>query len=348
MTLRRLSDIMETNTGTEESGMKKICLTVAMAAVMTFSAAGMAFAGQWIQDTAGWKYQNDDASFHVNGWQWVENKCYYFTPEGYCLLNTTTPDGYTVDASGAWTVDGVVQVQQVEPQEGWNQFGNVWKYYTNKKYVTSAWKAVGGKRYYFNESGNMVTGFYDVNGEKYYFNADGSLVTTSFTMDGMRYVVSSSGVIKDEVDEFDWFSGNYSSNTYDSDNSNTSSDKSSYAKRVYEIVNEKRRENDVEELEWDDILASCAQERAYELKDRFSHTRPDDTHGSTILDDVGVSYSTYGENIASGQTSAKAVMTSWMNSSGHKRNILDADYGHIGVGCVYVDGRYYWVQLFTD
>jgi len=327
--------------------MRKFCLTVAMAAVMSLSAAGAAFAGQWIQDAAGWKYQKDDASFHVNSWQWVDNKCYYFTPEGYCLLNTTTPDGFTVDASGAWTVNGVVQLQQVTPQEGWNQLGDVWKYYTNNKYVTSAWRAVDGKRYYFDESGNMVTGFRNVNGEKYYFNSDGSLVTASFTLDGMRYVVSSTGVITDEIDEFDWFSGNYSSTTYDSDNNN-SSDKSSYAKRVFEIVNENRRAAGVEELEWDDILASCATERAYELQDRMSHTRPDDSKWSTILEETGVSYSKSGENIASGQTSAKAVMTAWMKSTGHKNNIMNTGYERMGVGCVYIDGTYYWVQLFTD
>ena len=233
------------------------------------------------------------------------------------------------------------------PQEGWNQLGDVWKYYTNNKYVTSAWRAVDGKRYYFDESGNMVTGFRNVNGEKYYFNSDGSLVTASFTLDGMRYVVSSTGVITDEIDEFDWFSGNYSSTTYDSGNNN-SSDKSSYAKRVFEIVNENRRAAGVEELEWDDILASCATERAYELQDRMSHTRPDDSKWSTILEETGVSYSKSGENIASGQTSAKAVMTAWMKSTGHKNNIMNTGYERMGVGCVYIDGTYYWVQLFTD
>lgn len=365
MTFGRLPDIIKslivtmisTIQGLEEKVMKKLYLTVVMAAFMSLSSAGIAFAGQWIQDGSGWKYQKDDTAFHVGGWQWVDNKCYYFTPEGYCLLNTTTPDGFTVDSSGAWIVNGVIQVQQTDAQEGWNQLGDVWKYYANKKYVTSSWKSVDGKRYYFDESGNMVTGFRDVDGEKYYFNADGSLATTSFTLDGMRYIVGANGVIKDETDEFDWFSGNYSSNNDSSNNDSSdnydseydsSSDKSSYAKRVFEIVNENRRAYDVEELEWDDVLASCAQERAYELRDRFSHTRPDDSKWSTILSETGVSYRSAGENIASGQTSAKAVMTSWMKSTGHKNNILNTSFGRMGVGCVYIDGNYYWVQIFTD
>ena len=81
------------------------------AAIISISASFTAFAGEWKQDNAGWWYDFGDTTYAKDGWHWVDGKCYYFTPEGYCLLNTTTPDGYTVDASGAWTVDGVVQVQ---------------------------------------------------------------------------------------------------------------------------------------------------------------------------------------------------------------------------------------------
>lgn len=91
--------------------MKKRLLTLAVAGIMVLSAAITSFAGQWKQETAGWTYQNDDGSLYKGGWNWVEGKCYYFTPEGYCLMNTTTPDGFTVDAAGAWIIDGVVQTQ---------------------------------------------------------------------------------------------------------------------------------------------------------------------------------------------------------------------------------------------
>lgn len=80
---------------------------------MSLAMSMTAFAGQWMQDTTGWWYQNDDQSYLAGGWNWVDGRCYYFTPEGYCLLNTQTPDGYMVDASGAWIVDGVVQTQTV-------------------------------------------------------------------------------------------------------------------------------------------------------------------------------------------------------------------------------------------
>lgn len=66
-------------------------------------------AGQWKQNNTGWWYQNDDGSYLKSGWQWVDGKCYYFSPEGYCLINTSTPDGYQVDLNGAWVLNGVVQ-----------------------------------------------------------------------------------------------------------------------------------------------------------------------------------------------------------------------------------------------
>lgn len=91
--------------------MKKSFMTAVLAGLIAVSINITAFAGQWQQDPKGWWYQNDDGSFLKDGWKWVDGKCYYFTYDGYCLTGTQTPDGYTVDASGAWVVDGVVQTQ---------------------------------------------------------------------------------------------------------------------------------------------------------------------------------------------------------------------------------------------
>lgn len=93
--------------------MKKL-ITGIVTAALVLSANMTAFAGQWQLDTTGWWYQNDNGTYCNNGWNWIDGKCYYFTPEGYCLMNVTTPDGYTVDTSGAWTVGGVVQVKDVQ------------------------------------------------------------------------------------------------------------------------------------------------------------------------------------------------------------------------------------------
>ena len=62
----------------------------------------------------------------------------------------------------------------------------------------------------------------------------------------------------------------------------------------------------------------------------------------------GISYRYAGENIAKGYRSAESVMNGWMNSSGHRANILNVNFGKIGVGYVETNGTTYWTQMFTD
>ena len=96
--------------------MKKRYIAALMAAVMTMGSSFTAMAG-WQSDTNGWWWQNEDGSYPTNSWQWLDGnndgvaESYYFDGNGYILSNTTTPDGYTVNADGAWTVDGTVQTQ---------------------------------------------------------------------------------------------------------------------------------------------------------------------------------------------------------------------------------------------
>ena len=96
--------------------MKKGLLMV-LTAVFTLALSITAFAGEWKQDAKGWWWDNGDGTYPKNAWQWCDgngdgiSECYYFDGNGYCLMNTTTPDGYLVDANGAWVVDGKVQTQ---------------------------------------------------------------------------------------------------------------------------------------------------------------------------------------------------------------------------------------------
>lgn len=85
---------------------KKVILAVILSSCIM---AGNAYAGEWKTAPSGWWYQKDDGSYFANGWQWINDHCYYFDPNGYCLVNTITPDGYFVDGNGAWVVNGVVQ-----------------------------------------------------------------------------------------------------------------------------------------------------------------------------------------------------------------------------------------------
>jgi len=101
--------------------MKKLWKSLVLAGALSLSLCVPASAGSWQLDTVGYWYQNDDGTFPADGWQWIDgnndgiSESYYFNDKGYLLVNTTTPDGFTVDANGAWTVNGVVQTQAAIP-----------------------------------------------------------------------------------------------------------------------------------------------------------------------------------------------------------------------------------------
>ncbi|MCL1866937.1 MAG: CAP domain-containing protein [Oscillospiraceae bacterium] len=98
-------------------------------------------------------------------------------------------------------------------------------------------------------------------------------------------------------------------------------------------------------------LNGAAMKRAEEIVELFSHNRPDGSSCFTILPEFGiVLVSNYweAENLARGQKSPQEVMDGWMNSEGHRLNILDKNAAEIGVGLVIVDGVYHWSQFFLN
>ena len=96
---------------------KKALFTAAVSMILYVIISAPAFAGHWQTDASGWWWQNDDGSYPANTWQWLDGngdgvaECYYFDGNGYMMAAAVTPDGYTVDGNGAWTVNGVVQTQ---------------------------------------------------------------------------------------------------------------------------------------------------------------------------------------------------------------------------------------------
>ena len=104
--------------------MKTRMRTLIISAFMTVTMTVTAFAGTWVQDAKGWWWDNGNGTRPTNTWQWCEGdgdgvaECYYFDGNGYCLMDTTTPDGYTVNKDGAWIVNGVVQTQKITAQTG--------------------------------------------------------------------------------------------------------------------------------------------------------------------------------------------------------------------------------------
>lgn len=149
---------------------------------------------------------------------------------------------------------------------------------------------------------------------------------------------------------------NNSSNNNNAENSTEAAEPSSsgyyvdsYAEQVLSIVNARREEAGLAPLTMNYTLVSAAKVRAAETIQSFSHTRPNGTSCFSAIDEAGVGYSGAGENIAAGQGSADSVMNAWMNSEGHKANILNDSYSQIGIACYYDPNSaygYYWVQLF--
>ena len=123
---------------------------------------------------------------------------------------------------------------------------------------------------------------------------------------------------------------------------------SSAASEVVRLTNSARSQNGYAALVEDGALSEAAAVRAREIARSFSHTRPLGASFSSALSESGVSYLRAGENIASGQKSAFEVVNAWMNSPGHRANILNSSYSRIGSASVNIDGTLYWVQLFAD
>ena len=113
-----------------------------------------------------------------------------------------------------------------------------------------------------------------------------------------------------------------------------------YAKSVVDLVNQERSKAGLEPLVLDEELTNAAVQRAAETALLFDHTRPDGEDCSTVSDKLA------GENIAAGSDTPQEVMEQWMNSSGHKANILTPGYRSIGVGCFEFGAVTYWVQIF--
>lgn len=121
---------------------------------------------------------------------------------------------------------------------------------------------------------------------------------------------------------------------------------SSFAQQVLTLVNRERAANGLSVLRLDDTLSRYAAVKSQDMHDNgyFSHTSP--TYGSPfdMMNFFGITYNYAGENIAMGYSSPDAVMTAWMNSAGHRANILSANFTTLGVGYV-ADGGY-WTQWF--
>ena len=120
----------------------------------------------------------------------------------------------------------------------------------------------------------------------------------------------------------------------------------SYEEEVIELVNNIRTQYGLKTLKTDWELCRVARYKSQDMADKnyFSHTSP--TYGSPfdMMKSFGLTYRSAGENIAKGQRTPQEVVNAWMNSSGHRANILNSSFTHIGVG--YVSKGNIWTQMF--
>lgn len=139
--------------------------------------------------------------------------------------------------------------------------------------------------------------------------------------------------------------------TQDNTTSNVSNSVRAMETKVIELVNAERAKVGLSPLTENVELSKVARIKSQDMIDKnyFSHTSP--TYGSPfdMMKNFGISYKTAGENIAAGYSTPEAVVNGWMNSEGHRANILSSSFNKIGVGyAVDKNGKAYWTQMFTD
>lgn len=120
----------------------------------------------------------------------------------------------------------------------------------------------------------------------------------------------------------------------------------SFEEQVIKLTNSKRAENGLPPLKANWELSRVARYKSDDMaaKKYFSHTSPTYGDPGKMIKNFGISYRTMGENIAMGQRTPQEVVNAWMNSPGHRANILNKAFTEIGVG--FSQNGYYWTQMF--
>ncbi|MGX4600509.1 CAP domain-containing protein [Faecalimicrobium sp. JNUCC 81] len=138
-------------------------------------------------------------------------------------------------------------------------------------------------------------------------------------------------------------------NNNNNNSGSTTGQFAAYQKEVVDLVNVERTKRGLSPLTLDSKVSDVATKKSQDMinKNYFDHNSP--TYGSPfdMMKQFGVSYRAAGENIAMGQRSPKEVVTAWMNSEGHRKNILNSSFTKIGVGVAQKsNGTLYWTQMF--
>ncbi len=229
----------------------------------------------------------------------------------------------------------------------WLKLGQQWTYIENGMTVKNGWINDSGEIYYVDPETNlMVTGWKYIEGIPYLFGADGALIYggeigNSLGWGGMYGQNGAQAGGQCLIKEAAEMMGDFSRCSIETKGK-------SYEELSAELcdrVNACRSERGMSSYAINDTLSKVAMERAEELSRVYSHMRPDGTKCFTLMKEKGYTYRRAAENIAYGQGSVNEVFDAWMNSAGHRKNIL-GDYREMGIGVYQSNGVYYWVQEF--
>lgn len=132
--------------------MKKTVKTLIVSVLLIVFMCSTAMAGTWMEDEHGYWWQDDRGEYPVSSWQWIDDdengiaECYYFDENGYLLVDTTTPEGYTVNRNGAWVDGWEVQYKALTPDAAayLNESAGI-RLYQGATYRTSRLEDLDGK-----------------------------------------------------------------------------------------------------------------------------------------------------------------------------------------------------------
>lgn len=199
-----------------------------------------------------------------------------------------------------------------------------------------------------------LDGNHDGVSERYYFLDNGYLAVNRTTPD--RYIVNADGawVIGDQVQTRRQSevhtAGIFVTSGLTENTAGSYADIHEMQKRVIELTNKERVKHGRSPLQEDEALNEVAEIRAPELTESWSHQRPDGSTCWSAFEEVDdrFEYGVTEENLSMGNPTPESAVNSWMNSAGHKRNILNPEVNYIGVAVYESNGTYYWVQEFSE
>lgn len=245
--------------------------------------------------------------------------------------------------------------------KGWIYDKCAWYYLNNSGQMQTGWVYVNRTWYYLDNTGVMETGWIKDNGKWYYLNNTGAMQTGTITLGNKTYYLNKSGELQKTYSN---------SNTETTKNSSVASydahvDIDGLAKlpqdyaisiqasaenRILELMNQKRIDAGLNPLIMDNTLLQIARYRSNHMiqYNYFDHTTPIGEKWTTLLDAIGYQYTTTAENIAYNNYDPVELFNQWLNSSGHRANMMNSSNNKIGIGVIYGNNKYMGTQTFSN